>query len=319
MLQDNCAEIGYKSAMKNVPIPQCPPSLLKAASANPPRRVGVVNAGKNIVLESIKDAFEAGLLVPVLYGDADKISRSAHQLDWAIDAFEIVSASDENEAAMLAAQAAGRGELDMLMKGHIHTDNFLRAILNKQSGLRTDERLTHVFSMTFPGPEGDKPLLITDAAVNAIPDFTTQKSIIINSLKVARQLGIERPKVAFLSATETPNEHIPSSLAARELADWAKDNLADADFCGPLAFDLCVSPSAAQIKGMTDPVAGVADIIVVPEIVAGNGLFKAMVHMMGACSAGVVMGAKVPVILTSRADPVAARLASVALASLMCH
>ena len=304
--------------MRNIPEPQCPQSLLNAARANPPRRVGVVNAGKDVVLESIKDAFEAGLAVPVLFGDKEKISNCAKELNWDVSAFETIEASDENEAATLAAQAAGRGELDILMKGHIHTDAFLRAILDKSANLRTDERLTHVFSMTFPDDESNKPLLISDAAVNAAPDFTTKKSIISNSLKVARQLGIERPKVALLSATETPNQHIPSSLAAAELAEWAKGNLSGADFCGPLAFDLCVSATAAQIKGIDDPVAGAADIVIVPEIVAGNALFKAMVHMMGACSAGVVMGAKVPVVLTSRADPVAARLASVALANLMC-
>jgi len=304
--------------MRNIPVPHCPKSLLAAASTNPPRRVGVVNAGKNVVLESVRDAYEAGLLVPVLFGDAAQIRQGATELDWAIDDFEIIQADDEDAAAALAAQAAGRGELDILMKGHIHTDGFLKAVLNREAGLRTAERLTHVFSMTFPDDESDKPLLITDAAVNAAPDFTTQKSIIGNAVKVARQLGVGRPKVAFLSATENPNEHIPSSLAASDLSGWAKNNIEDADFCGPLAFDLCVSPSAAQIKGTDDPVAGAADIIVVPEIVVGNALFKAMVHLMGACSAGVVMGAKVPLVLTSRADPVAARLASVALANLMC-
>lgn len=301
--------------MRNVPSPICPPSLLAAAKAKPSCRVGVVNAGKKVVLESVRDAVEAGLLEPVLYGSEHRIKACAQEMAWAIDDFLLVPADSEAEAAGLAAKAAGRGELDVLMKGHIHTDAYLRAILDRAANLRTLDRLTHVFSMTFPGD--DKPLLITDAAVNARPDFTTHKSIIANALKVAQQLGIKRPKVAFLSATETPNEHIPSSLVARELAAWAKDNIADAEFCGPLAFDLCVSKTAAKIKGMDDPVAGAADIIVVPEVVVGNALFKAMVHMMGACSAGVVMGAKVPVILTSRADPVAARLASVALASLM--
>ena len=253
---------------------------------------------------------------PGMKDDKTFVTDCAQKLNWSIDGIKIVAASDEHEAAMLAAHAAGRGELDVLMKGHIHTDSFLRAILNRDAGLRTNNRLTHVFSMTFPGD--DKPLLITDAAVNARPDFTTLQSIVTNALTVARQLSISKPKVAFLSATETPNEHIPSSLVADELTSWAKGNLDDADFCGPLAFDLCVSPIAAKIKGIDDPVAGAADIIVVPEVVAGNALFKAMVHMMGACSAGVVMGAKVPVVLTSRADPVAARLASVALASLMC-
>jgi len=311
--------------MKNVPKPVCPPGLLAAVKGNPSRRVGIVNAGKNVVMEAALDAVKAGLMVPVFYGNEDRINQSAKELDWDISRFETVAAKDEHEAATLAAQSAGRGELDILMKGHIHTDNFLRAVLNRDAGLRTDNRLTHVFSMTFPnngqsnnGQSDDKPLLITDAAVNATPDFTTLKSIVTNALDVARQLGINKPKVAFLSATETPNKHIPSSLVADELARWAKSNLEGADFCGPLAFDLCISPAAAKIKGIDDPVAGAADIIVVPEAVSGNALFKAMVHMMGACSAGVVMGAKVPLVLTSRSDPAAARLASVAIASLMC-
>jgi len=306
--------------MKNVPEPQCPLALLDAVKNNPPRRVGIVNAGKNVVMAAALDAVKAGLMVPVFYGDEGRINNCAKELDWDISQFETIAGNDEHEAAALAALAAGRGELDILMKGHVHTDVFLRAILNREAGLRTAGRLTHVFSMTFPGtsPSDDKPLLIADAAVNAAPDTITQQSIVENAIAVARQLGIARPKVAFLSATETPNEHIASSLVAREMADWAKQNISDADFCGPLAFDLCVSAKAAQIKGVDDPVAGAADIIVVPEVVVGNALFKAMVHMMGACSAGVVMGAKVPVVLTSRADPVAARLASVALANLMC-
>ena len=302
-----------------IPDPQIPPSLLAVADNKPPEKVGIVGAGKDVVIQSVKRAFEAELLVPVFYGDKDDISACANDLEWDISAFEIVDASDEHEAGHLAAMAAGRGELDMLMKGQIHSDTYLKAILNKEAGLRTKERLTHVFSITFEGIKGggDKPLLISDAAVNASPDFTTQKSIIRNAVYVAHKLGITCPKVAFLSATETANPHIPSSITAHELCLWAKDNIDGALFCGPLAFDLCISPYAANIKNITDPVAGHADIIIVPEITVGNALMKAMVHMMGACTAGVVMGAKVPVILTSRAAPPAARLASVALASLV--
>ncbi len=301
--------------MHIIPDPQIPPSLLAVADNKPPEKVGIVGAGKDVVIQSVKRAFEADLLVPVFYGDTSDIKKCANDLNWDISAFEIVQADDEHAAGHLAAMAAGRGELDMLMKGQIHSDEYLKAILNKEAGLRTKERLTHVFSITFDGSE--KPLLISDAAVNATPDFTTQKSIIRNAVYVAHKLGIACPKVAFLSATETTNPHIPSSITAHELCVWAKDNIENALFCGPLAFDLCISPYAAKIKDITDPVAGHADIIIVPEITVGNALLKAMVHMMGACSAGVVMGAKVPVILTSRAAPPAARLASVALASLV--
>ncbi len=301
--------------MHVIPDPQIPPSLLAVADNKPPEKVGIVGAGKDVVIASVKRAFEAELLVPVFYGDTNDIKNCADELEWDISDFEIVHAGNEHEAGKMAAFAAGHDKLDMLMKGQIHSDEYLKAILNKEAGLRTKERLTHVFSITFDGSE--KTLLISDAAVNVSPDFTTQKSIIRNAVHVAHKLGIARPKVAFLSATETANPHIPSSIVAHDLCQWAQDNIEAAQFCGPLAFDLCISPWAAKIKNISDPVAGHADIIIVPEITVGNALLKAMVHMMGACSAGVVMGAKVPVILTSRAAPPAARLASVALASLV--
>lgn len=295
--------------------PQVPDFLMEVAESKTPERVGIVNAGRDVVMQSVKNACDANLLEPVFYGDTDDINGLAKALDWDISGYDLVEASDEYKAAELAAMAAGRGELDMLMKGQIHSDVYLKAILNREADLRTQERLTHVFSISFPGV--DRPLLISDAAVNANPDMTTHQSIVKHALAVARDIGMDDLKVAFLSATETVNKHIPSSVRAAELNAWAKSELTGAEFCGPLAFDLCISPRAAEIKNITDPVAGQADVLIVPEIVVGNALMKAFVHMMGACSAGVVMGAKVPVILTSRAAPPAARLASVALASLI--
>ena len=203
------------------------------------------------------------------------------------------------------------------MKGHVHTNTLMRAVLNKKAGLRTGRRLAHVFAMFLPARQ--QPLLISDAALNVAPDEETHQAIILNCIDVARSLGIARPKVALLSATEEATDAVPSSIHAARLSEWAAGEIDDADVYGPLAFDLAVSPESAKIKGITNPVAGHADVIVVPEIAAGNALFKAMVHFMDACAAGIVTGARVPVLLTSRADPPAARMASAALAAVYQH
>ena len=293
---------------------ECPKSLLDAVNGRPPVRTGVVNAVSTVVLESVRDAVEAGVIEPVLFGDSGEIAKGAATLGWDMPELEVVDAADEGTAALLAAQAAGRGEVAALMKGHVHTDVFMRAVLNRDAGLRTGKRLSHIFHMTVPGRDGR--LLISDAALNTHPDIDTKKAIIGNVVTLAGALGLERPKVALLSATEEPNEHMPSSMDAVQLAEWAKTEIANADVQGPLAFDLAVSPDAARIKGVEGPVVGRADAVVVPDIVTGNSLFKMMVYYMAACAGGLVMGAKVPVLLTSRADPPPARLASACLAAL---
>jgi phosphate acetyltransferase len=191
----------------------------------------------------------------------------------------------------------------------------MRALLGRDAGLRTGNPFTHLFYMTMPGR--NEGLIITDAALNPAPDIDIRKAITTNAVSMMRLLGVDRPKVALLSATEVPNPRIPSSVEAAEITAWAKVHLPDAEVAGPLAFDLAVSQHAATLKGVTSPVAGHADIIVVPEIVSGNALFKMMVQFMGACAGGLVMGAKVPIVLTSRADPPVARLASVALATIV--
>ena len=294
---------------------ECPRRLLEAAGGLPALRTAVVNATTAMVLESARDAADAKIIEPVLFGDADRIGQLAEEIGWDIGGLRIVDADDEREAAALAAAAAGDGTVEALMKGHVHTDVFMSAALKREAGLRTGRRLTHVFHMTVPGH--DDPLFISDGALNTHPDVETKKAIITNAVDLARALEIEIPHVALLSATEEPSEHLPSSLHAAELADWAKVNVGGAEVHGPLAFDLTVSPDAARIKGIDHPVAGNADIVVVPDIVSGNALFKMMVYFMSACAAGVVLGAKVPILLTSRADPPEARLASAAVASIM--
>ena len=294
---------------------ECPHSLLNAAKSAGPLRTAIVNAGAAVVMESAFDAANAEIIEPVFFGDSDAIKRHADGLGWDISRYQITPAGDEQAAASAAAAAAGSGEAAAVMKGHVHTDVFMRALLSRSANLRTERRCTHVFHMTVPGRDGQ--LLITDCAVNIHPDIETKKAVIQNAVDLALALGLSRPKVALLSASEEPMEQMPSSTEARTLSDWAQDNIAAADVFGPLAMDLALSEDAARTKGVDHPVAGRADIIVVPDIVTGNALFKMMVHYMNACAAGIVLGAKVPILLTSRADPPAARLASAALAAIV--
>ncbi len=296
---------------------QFPPLLKEATADLPPLRTAIVNAGTPLVMESVRLAADAGILDPVLFGKRSDIEKAAQDLDWDISGLEIVDADDEGAAASEAASAAGSGDVTAIMKGHVHTNTLMRAILNKSAGLRTGRRLAHIFAMFLP--DRWQPLLISDAALNVAPDEETHQAIIMNCIDVAQALGISRPKIALLSATEEPSDAVPSSMHAARLSAWAEGEIDNADVFGPLAMDLAVSPESAKIKGISNPVAGQADVIVVPEIVAGNALFKLMVHFMGACAAGIVTGAKVPVLLTSRADPPSARLASAALAAIYQH
>ena len=294
---------------------ECPQSLLRAARSAPPLRTAIVNAGAAVVMESAYDAASAGIIEPVFFGDRDAIEKFASQLDWDVSAYQITATADEESAASAAAGAAGSGDVAAVMKGHIHTDVFMRALLNRNANLRTERRLTHIFHMTVPGREGE--LLLTDCAVNIHPDVETKKAVIQNAVDLAHAVGLEMPNVALLSATEEEMEQMPSSIEAKVLTDWAEDKVEAARVFGPLAMDLALSPDAARTKGVDHPVAGHADVIVVPDIVTGNALFKMMVHYMNACAAGICLGAKVPILLTSRADPPAARLASAALAAIV--
>ncbi|MBL8566468.1 MAG: bifunctional enoyl-CoA hydratase/phosphate acetyltransferase [Hyphomicrobiaceae bacterium] len=293
---------------------ECPQSLLTAARGARPVRTAIVNAVNAVAMESARDATVAGVIEPVLVGNLDEIRRAADQIGWDIGIYEVIEADGEDAAALAGAFAAGRGSVDALMKGHLHTDSFMKAVLNKEAGLRMGQPLAHIAHLTLPGRAGS--IILSDGALNPAPDVEQKKAIIRYTVALAKALGNQRPKVALLSATEVVSPKIPSTGESVELTKWAKENVADADVDGPLAFDLAVSPEAVQIKGIKgSPVAGEADILVVPEIVCGNALMKMMIRFMGACLGGVVVGAKVPIILTSRADPPAARLASAALAA----
>ena len=294
----------------------CPDFLLERAQASGRSNVAIANAGTDVVMQSARDATDAGIMTPVFVGVKEDIHREADALGWNIGAYAIIeSDGTEEDAAIKAAKACGNGQAGVIMKGHVHTDTFMRAVLNRDAGLRTGKRLGHVFHMTVPGREG--ALLISDAAVNVAPDFETQQSLLAYIIQVAQAAGIARPNVAVLSATEEVSEAVPSSVAADALVTWSKAQNLPSEIFGPVAFDLAVSPKAAAIKGVERAAVGNADALLVPTIEVGNALFKMMVYFMGACAAGVVLGARVPVILTSRADPPQARLASAALAALL--
>lgn len=303
--------------MTGIPSVECPASLLEAARGCPPLRTAVVGAGSDVVMEGVRDCVEAGLIEPLLIGDPEDIKACSGKLGFDAKHFTIDVAVDEEDAALKGAAHAGQGRVEAILKGHVHTDTFMSPLLDKQYGLRTDRRLSHLFHMSVPGR--DKPIIISDAALNTHPDVETKKAILLNAADLAHAVGISTPNVVLLSATEDVSEAIPSSGEAAELCAWAKDNVSAANVIGPLAMDIAISPQAAAIKGISTPGAGEADVLIVPDIVTGNALFKMMVHMMGACSAGVVLGARVPILLTSRADPPAARIASAALAVIVAN
>lgn len=293
-----------------------PDGLLQLARAKAAPRVAIARAGAALPMDAAKSATDTGIMHPVFTGEADAIRAEAGKLNWDIGAYEIIEASGEDASGQAAALACGDGRADILMKGHLHTDVLMKSALSRNNGLRTGNRLLHIFHISHPS--GGKPIILSDAAVNVFPDMDTRKAAITACVDLARKLGTAEPKVALLSATESVLPAVPSSGAARELRDWARATIPNADFSGPLALDLILSSEAAAIKGMADdPVAGDVDIIITPDIVSGNAVFKALVYLSGGCAAGVVMGAKVPILLTSRADPVAARLASVALAGVL--
>lgn len=298
--------------------PICPEDLLVRArqARQSPMRLAIVRASAPLPVITAKQAYEEGIATPVLIGEAAKIRAEAESIGWSLDGIEIHDCKGEKSAIDVAIALTGANKVDALMKGHLHSDVFMGGIVAREAGIRAETRMVHVFAM-FPA-DGGKPLLISDAAVNVAPDMKTRQQTVKILAKTAISLGIDTPRIAILSATETPIASIPSSLEARELCDWARQNVPNAIISGPLSFDLAISPEAVSIKGLEgDQVAGKADAVVVPEITAGNILFKAMVWFNGSCAAGVVTGGKVPIILTSRADPASSRLASIALAALL--
>lgn len=293
---------------------QCPRSLLKRAASAEPVTTAIIGAGHPLALESAREAQNAGIIRPLLVGDAKAIAQAAKEIDWDIEDLQIVEAASEERSAKEGAALARSGAVQMVMKGDIHSDTFMRPLLAKDTGIRGQQRLSHVFHMTLP--DNDEAIMLTDCAVNVAPNIPTRLAIIENAVALAHKLGQQRPRVALLGASETVSDAMPVTGQCQEITAHFGSTDLQADVFGPLAFDNIASVAAARMKGVEHPVAGNADIVVVPTIETGNALFKMMVYFMSACAGGIVLGGSVPVLLTSRADPPAARLASAALGAI---
>ncbi len=290
----------------------CPNNLLDFAHKKKGVKVAVVNAGKPLPMLSVQDAVNENLIEPIFIGDKEEINKCAQDLKWDISDFEIIHEPVENNTAAVAAKLASEGKVKIIVKGHIHTDVLMKEVLKREYDLLGKTRLSHIWHMTVG--KNDKPLIITDGALNVLPNVKTKMHILKNVINFSKRIEIERPKIALLSATEEVLDSVPSSKDAAEITKLAKEENLDADVFGPLAFDNCVSKKSAAIKGIKNEVAGIADVLLVPSVETGNSLVKMMIYFCGACAAGVVVGGKVPVVITSRSDEAQARLASIAAA-----
>jgi phosphate acetyltransferase len=290
----------------------CPNNLLDYAHQKKGVKAAIVNAGKPLPMLSVQDAVKENLIDPIFIGHKKEIIKCAENLKWDVSKFEIIDEPVENNTAAIAAKLASENKIRIIVKGHIHTDILMKEVLKREYDLLGKTRLSHIWHMTIG--KNDKPLIITDGALNVQPNVKTKMHILKNVINFSNRIGIERPKVAVLSATEEVLDSVPSSKDAAEITKLAKDENLNADVFGPLAFDNSISKKSAAIKGIKNNVAGVADVLLVPSVETGNGLVKMMIYFMGACAAGVVVGGKVPVVITSRSDEAQARLASIAAA-----
>ncbi|RIJ28198.1 bifunctional enoyl-CoA hydratase/phosphate acetyltransferase [Henriciella mobilis] len=286
-----------------------------AKAKGKPLRTAVVHPVDHLSLGGAMDAKTAGLIEPVLIGPRDKIASTAKSTGIDLSRVELIDTPHSHAAAAMAAKIAGEGSVNAIMKGAIHTNELMKAIIDKSNGLRTERRMSHVFVMETPAYP--KHLMITDGAINITPDLKTKRDIVQNAIELAIAIGVPTPLVAILSATEEVDPNIPSTIDAAALCKMAdRKQIVGGLLDGPLAFDLAISAEAVAAKGMTSPVAGAADILVVPSLEAGNMIAKQLDYLAGAAAAGLVIGAKVPIILTSRADSAAERVGSCALANL---
>ena len=289
--------------------------LMALKNALSPLKTAVVHPVDELSLQGAIAAAEAGLMTPILVGPKQKILDAAQAAQIDITPYPIIATQHSTEAAEVAVKMAKRHQVEALMKGKIHTDEFMKAILDKKHGLRTGRRMSHVFSLEVP--HYPKPLFLTDAAINLFPHLHEKEDIVQNAIDLFRALGLGTPKVAILSAVETVNEKIPSTLDATALCKMAeRGQITGGILDGPLAFDNAISIESALVKGLTSPVAGHADILVVPDVESGNMLYKQMTYLSGIEAAGIVLGASVPIILTSRGSNELSRKASCAMALL---
>tara|TARA_B100002051_G_scaffold269481_1_gene300908 strand:+ start:201 stop:1112 length:912 start_codon:yes stop_codon:yes gene_type:complete len=290
----------------------CPNNLINVAKKKGIIDAAIVNAGEMFPMESVQKAVQHNLINPIFVGNESEIKKYADKLQWDISKYKIINEKDENSTAPIAAKMASQKEVKIIVKGHIHTDVLMKAVLKRDLNLIGKKRLSHVWHMTLD--KDDKPFIITDGVVNVLPKLEVKMHILRNAVDFANKIGISKPKVALLSATEEILESMPSSIDADIITKRAKEENINADVFGPLAFDNSVSKKSAAIKKIKNNVSGSTDILLVPNVEAGNALVKMMVYFMGACAAGVVVGGKAPVVITSRSDEAESRLASIAAA-----
>jgi phosphate acetyltransferase len=319
-MRDNTDDIGSIAPLAPAPPPlgsKYDRLIAKAKEVSAAATV-VVHPCDETSLRGVIEAAEAGIIIPILVGPAAKINSVAreHKLD--IHRFQIVDVAHSEAAAAKAVEMIREGKGELLMKGSLHTDELMRSVTSGATGLRTARRISHVFVMDVPTyPE---TLFITDAAINIFPDLDTKRDIVQNAIDLFTQVGLGKPRVAILSAVETVTSKIPSTIEAAALCKMAdRGQITGGLLDGPLAFDNAIDPEAAKIKGIHSEVAGRAQILVVPDLEAGNMLAKNLTFLAKADAAGIVLGARVPIILTSRADSVRARMASCAVAVLYAH
>lgn len=288
--------------------------LVSVAKSKGKRVISVAAAHDEEVLEAIAEAVKEGLVSPILYGNKQKIEEIAKHKKIDLSGYEIQDVPDDKKAAELAVKAVSSGRANMIMKGLLSTNIYLGAILNKEWGLRAGGVLSHV--MLFESPIAERVMCLTDAAMNVAPDLKGKVAIIENAISVMHKVGFDKPKVALLAAIELVNADMPATTDAAIISKMsALKQVKGAIVDGPFAFDNAVSKEAAKIKGIESPVAGDADILVTPDIEAGNVLYKSIAYFVKAKMAAVIIGAKAPVILTSRADTHEAKFLSIALAA----
>jgi phosphate acetyltransferase len=288
--------------------------IARAQQASTPPTV-VAHPCDETSLRGAVEAAQAGLIVPILVGPANRITAVAREHGLDIGTFELVDAAHSDDSAAKAVQLIHESKGELLMKGSLHTDELMRAVTASKTGLRTARRISHVFIIDVPSHA--ETLFITDAAINIFPDLDAKRDIVQNAIDLFTQVGLGTPRVAILSAVETVTSKIPGTIEAAALCKMAdRGQITGGILDGPLAFDNAVDPESARIKGIKSPVAGHAQILVVPDLEAGNMLAKNLIFLSKADAAGIVLGARVPVILTSRADSVRARMASCAAAAL---
>ncbi len=289
--------------------------LIARCKGLPPTPTAVAHPCDESSLRGAIEAAEMGLLAPILVGPRSKIEAAARECGKEISGYPLVDAPHSQGSAEAAVRLVREGKAEMLMKGSLHTDELMGAVVSRDTGLRTGRRISHCFVMDVPTL--DRAIIITDAAVNMFPTFEDKVHIIQNAIELAHALGKAQPKVAILSAMETINPKVPSTIEAGALCKMAdRGQITGGVLDGPLALDNAINLQAAQIKKIDSPVAGLADILIAPDLEAGNMLAKSLSFLADADSAGIVLGARVPIILTSRADSVMSRLASCAVAVL---